>query len=213
MKKDIIYPIFLKLASNMEDTFWKYIYEDLSYGKCPYGIYLQNEYICCFIRSKEFSYRINEQNPKCCEEIHHLLKYKAGILSEKEKIQQKEDFFRKKKTNEKKFMNKKYLRDNLIQNFVLKKGNKFNIKLEHKKNLMSFLNIAFLFKAISVHDLEFKDDEIEYIDGIDFENNKVMIKKKIFSNTSTTIQVEDDKRSNIYIMWQNYMQDIKPNFL
>ena len=81
------------------------------------------------------------------------------------------------------------------------------------KNLMSFLNIAFLFKAISVHDLEFKDDEIEYIDGIDFENNKVMIKKKIFSNTSTTIQVEDDKRSNIYIMWQNYMQDIKPNFL
>ena len=45
MKKEIIHPIFLKIASSMEDTFWKYIYEDLSYGKCPYGIYIQNEYI------------------------------------------------------------------------------------------------------------------------------------------------------------------------
>ena len=85
MKKDIIYPIFLKLASTMEDTFWKYIYEDLSYGKCPYGIYLQNDYICCFIKGKEFSYHMDEKNKKSCEEIHHLLKYKAGILSEKEK--------------------------------------------------------------------------------------------------------------------------------
>ncbi len=82
MKKEIIHPIFLQLASNMEDTFWKYIYEDLSYGKCPYGIYIQNDYICSFIRGKEFSYRIDETNQrKTCDDIHHLLKYKAGILS------------------------------------------------------------------------------------------------------------------------------------
>ena len=90
----------------MEDTFWKYIYEDLSYGKCPYGIYLQNDYICCFIKGKEFSYRIIEDKSDVLDDIHNLLKNRAGILSDKEKIQQKEDFFQK-KSIQKKNINKK----------------------------------------------------------------------------------------------------------
>jgi hypothetical protein len=208
MKKEIIHPIFLQLASTMEDTFWKYIYEDLSYGKCPYGIYIQNEYMCCFIKGKEYSYRIDENNEKCCEEIHHLLKHKAGILSEKEKIQQKEDFFKKKKTNDKKFINKKFLRENLIQNFVLKNGKKYDIRLENQKNLISFIYVAFLFKSITLQDVTFENDEIEKIDGIEFHPQKVMIKKKMFSNGNIQTPVEDDKKVNVLHLWNNFVQDI-----
>ena len=142
MKKEITYPIFLKLASIQEDTFWKYIYEDLSYGKCPYGIYIQNDYICSFIKGKEFSYHFDDKEEHL-KEIHNLLKNKAGILSEKEKIQQKEDFFQK-KNNEKKFINKKFLRENLIQNFVIQQGKIYNIGSEHKRNLISFLYCIFI---------------------------------------------------------------------
>ena len=207
MKKEIIHPIFLQLASIMEDTFWKYIYEDLSYGKCPYGIYIQNEYLCCFIKGKEFSYRINESNEKSCEEIHHLLKHKAGILSEKEKIQQKEDFFQKTKKSDKKFINKKFLRENLIQNFVLRNGKKYNIRMEHQKHLISFIYVAFLFKSITLQDVFFENDEIESIDGIEFHPQKVIVKKKMFSNSNISTPVEEEKKINILHLWNNFSLD------
>ena len=61
MKKEIIYPMFLRIASSMEDTFWKYIYEDLSYGKCPYGIYLQ-QYTNSIRRGKKNQYIIHVEH-------------------------------------------------------------------------------------------------------------------------------------------------------
>lgn len=209
MKKEIIHPIFLKIASSMDDTFWKYIYEDLSYGKCPYGIYIQNEYICCFIKGKEFSYKIEEDKPSVLTDIHSLLKNRAGILSDKEKIQQKEDFFQKKST-QKKNINKKFLRENLIQNFILKKGKEYNIKLEHQKNLISFLYIAFLFKSITINDIEFNDSEIVSIRGIDFSENKVSIQKKLLHESNQQVfNHEDEKKVGIYQLWNQFMNEIK----
>jgi hypothetical protein len=209
MKKEIIHPIFLKLASSMEDTFWKYIYEDLSYGKCPYGIYLQNDYICCFIKGKEFSYRINETKEDVMEEIHNLLKKRAGILSDKEKIQQKEDFFQK-KSIQKKNINKKFLRENLIQNFILKKGKQYNIKLEHQKNLISFLYIAFLFKSITINDIHFENSEIVSIDGIEFTDNKISIQKRLLhDNVQQTSINEEEKKITLTQCWNQFLIDMK----
>ena len=62
--------------------------------------------------------------------------------------------------SKKKNINKKFLRENLIQNFILKKGKQYNIKLEHQKNLISFLYIAFLFKSITISDIHFENSEI-----------------------------------------------------
>ena len=209
MKKEIIHPIFLKLASSMEDTFWKYIYEDLSYGKCPYGIYLQNDYICCFIKGKEFSYRIVETKEDVMDEIHNLLKKRAGILSDKEKIQQKEDFFQK-KSIQKKNINKKFLRENLIQNFILKKGKQYNIKLEHQKNLISFLYIAFLFKSITINDIHFENSEIVSIDGIEFTDNKISIQKRLLQdNVQQTSINEEEKKITLIQCWNQFLIDMK----
>jgi hypothetical protein len=209
MKKEIIHPIFLKIASSMEDTFWKYIYEDLSYGKCPYGIYLQNDYICCFIKGKEFSYRIIEDKSEVLDDIHNLLKNRAGILSDKEKIQQKEDFFQK-KTIQKKNINKKFLRENLIQNFILKEGKKYNIKLEHQKNLISFLYIAFLFKSITINDIQFEKSEIKSINGIEFSENKILIKKRLLQdNIQQTVINEDEKKTSLVQLWNTFLVDLK----
>ena len=211
MKKDIVHPIFLKLASLQEDTFWKYIYEDLSYGKCPYGIYIQNDYICCFIKGKEFSYYF-EDKEECLQEIHTLLKNKAGILSEKEKIQQKEDFFQK-KNNEKKFINKKFLRENLIQNFVIKQGKLYNIGSEHKKNLISFLYNAFLFKVVQINDINFTEGEIDSVNGIEFKPQEIIIQKKLFQNSYILNTIDEEKKINIFQLWTNYINDIKHNFI
>ena len=133
-------------------------------------------------------------------------------MSEKEKIQQKEDFFQK-KNNEKKFINKKFLRENLIQNFVINQGEKFNISVEHKKNLISFLYNAFLFKVIQINDIVFKEGEIESINGIEFKHQQIIIHKKLFQNNLNLSSPDEEKKINILQLWINFVTDVKDNFI
>ena len=41
-QKDIIFPHFLHCCQETKDVFWKYIFEDLSCGRAPYGVYFTN---------------------------------------------------------------------------------------------------------------------------------------------------------------------------
>ena len=91
---------------------------------------------------------------------------------------------------------------------MLKNGKKYDIRLENQKNLISFIYVAFLFKSITLQDVTFENDEIEKIDGIEFHPEKVMIKKKMFSNGNIQTPVEDDKKVNVLHLWNNFVQDI-----
>ena len=212
LKREITHPIFLKMASEMDDTFWKYIYEDLSYGKCPYGIYLQNEYICSFLKDKEFSYKIDETSQNLLTDIHNLLKNKAGILSEKEKIKKKEDFFTNKIN---KLNNKKYLRENLIQSFVLKMSEKFDINIEISKKIINFLFVGFMLKVISLKDITFQNDQIENIKGIEFHNKKINIINNFlydkYFSLDTSIFYEDFQKKNVLSMWNQFANEMFKN--
>ena len=210
MKKDIQYPIFLKIANQMDDTFWKYIYEDLCYGKCPYGIYIQGDFICCFMKEKEFCYKIDEDNPSIKTELHNLLKNKAGILSEKEKIQQKEDFFKSKKNIN--LNNKKFIRENLIQSFVLQKSKDNNLSLDTARRVINFLFIGFVFKLLSVKNIILDDVSIREIKDIDFFDKKVVLKNFLYQKSfkiDNTLFFEDESKKNIHQMWNHYHDSVK----
>ena len=208
MSKEIKYPIFLKLSTKMEDNFWRFIYEDLAYGKVPYGLYIQENYLCCYIKNKEFSYKITN-NSDSLDELHSLLRKRAGILSEKDKIHTKENLYNQ-KVNEMHSINKKNYRDNLIQNYVIHQGKKNNIKLDVLKNLLMFLNNAFLFKIISLNDIKFHEHSIESIKGILFKKNKIIIKYNLFSNVNNISIVEDEiKKQNIMQLWKVFIDEMK----
>jgi hypothetical protein len=210
IKKDIQYPIFLKIANQMDDTFWKYIYEDLCYGKCPYGIYIQGEYICCFMKEREFSYKIDENNPNFNKDIHNLLKNKAGILSEKEKIQQKEEFFKSKKSVN--LNNKKFIRENLIQSFVLQKSQENNLGIETAKRIINFLFIGFVFKLLSVKNIILKDRNIDEIKDITFHSHRVILKNFLYEKdfkVDNNIFFEDVSKKNIQTIWSVYHDNLK----
>lgn len=210
MKKDIQYPIFLKIANQMDDTFWKYIYEDLCYGKCPYGIYIQGDFICCFMKEKEFCYKIDEENPSIKGELHNLLKNKAGILSEKEKIQQKEDFFKSKKNIN--LNNKKFIRENLIQSFVLQQSKNNHLSLDTARRLINFLFIGFVFKLLSLKNILLDETSIKEIKDIEFFNQKVILKNFLYQKSfklDNTLFFEDESKKNIHQMWNNYHDSVK----
>tara|TARA_X000000950_G_scaffold23142_1_gene24844 strand:+ start:4956 stop:5597 length:642 start_codon:yes stop_codon:yes gene_type:complete len=211
MRKKILYPIFLKIAITMNDTFWRFLYEDLSYGKCPYGIYIQNDILTCFLKDKEFSYKLDLNNENYITEIHNLLKYKAQILSEKEKIIEKE-----KKLNETNYTlstNKKYIKENILQNFFILECRKYNVSIETCKKIICYIYIGFLLKLLNLKNIHFDEiNNITKIDNVEFSNKKVTIKNnfllnKNFKFNSNYIEIENKK--NLSNLWTNYFQDFK----
>ena len=64
MKKEILYPVFLECLQFTNDFFWENIFEDLAYGKTPYGTYINKDFLCCNYKDKEFSYKIEKKEPE-----------------------------------------------------------------------------------------------------------------------------------------------------
>ena len=69
------------------------IFEDLAYGKTPYGTYITKNFFCCSYKSKEISYRIEKKDPLILyTDLYNLLTKNLGILSRKDKLKKHIDF-------------------------------------------------------------------------------------------------------------------------
>jgi hypothetical protein len=162
MKKEILFPIFLQCASQVEDPFWRYVYEDLSYGKCPYGLSLQKNYLSCYIRGKEFSYKMDADKPPeiLYQELDSLLRERAGILSEKEKLSERARLCRL-RTNKNKEewsqVKKKMIRDTLLEQYVLENSQKYQIASVMAKRVLSMLIVGLMFKTITAKDIFYQN--------------------------------------------------------
>jgi hypothetical protein len=86
IKRDIIYPIFLKTIQYTEDIFWKDTFENLSYSICPNGSYISKGFLCSSVKGKEFVYKFIDKEPdKIYEDVYRLLKEKLNIMSRNER--------------------------------------------------------------------------------------------------------------------------------
>lgn len=92
--KEIIFPHFLHCCQETDDLYWKYIFEDFSYGRAPYGVYFTKGFMCCGFRGKEFSYKVdqNKPTPELFQEVKSILQTKLGIQSREDRQLQREKF-------------------------------------------------------------------------------------------------------------------------
>lgn len=187
VKKEIIYPIFLECQEFCQDIFWSTIFEELSYGKAPYGTYISKGFLCCSYKGKQFSYKIERKDPKILhDDIINLLTTKLGILSQKEKLQKNILFHNMEKSikenrQEWTTIRKKTIRNILYERYVIDMKNKHNLSIHQCRYLLSVLIIATMFKNISSKDINFVDDRIQNIDGITFTDNDIHISDNIIS--------------------------------
>ena len=215
VKKEILYPIFLECSELIDDIFWKNIFEDLSYGKCPYGTYITKDFLCCNYKNKEFSYKIENKNPKqLYEDIYTLFAKKLGLMSNKDKIEKKNNFndveseikeCRKSWSN----IRKKNIKDLLIENYVIDMKNKFSLTLKQAQNLLSIIFIGMVFKVISAKDILYEDGIIKNINGIVFKKRRVILQRDIYDfniNISSYIIIEKKLMSD---MWYKYLESLK----
>ena len=86
VKRDILYPIFLKTIQYTEDNFWKDTFENLAYSICPSGSYISKGFLCSNIKGKEFVYKFIDKEPeRIYNDIYSLLKLKLNIMSKNER--------------------------------------------------------------------------------------------------------------------------------
>ena len=153
LKKEIIYPIFLECCVYAEDSFWKNIFDDLAYGKTPYGTYINKDFLCCGYKDKEFSYKIEKIEPKkIYTDIYKLLTNKLGILSQKEKIKKRISFYQaedriKQSRQSWSDIRKKNIKDLLIERYVIDMKKKYLLTIKQSKYLLSVIFIAIVFKS------------------------------------------------------------------
>ncbi len=216
VKKDIILPIFLECYQYAEDDFWKNIFEDLAYGITPYGTYIKQDFLSCNFKDKEFSYKIDreKESKEIYDDIYHLLRYKLGILSSREKTIKRLDFNKIEKSIKDSRKNwgdikKKNIKDLLIEKYVIDMKNKYSLSIKQAKYLLSIIFIALVFKVLVSKDIDYKNGKIEHIEGIEFQAKKIILKKDIYNiDVSFSPQIVLDKNL-LSTEWEKYINSLK----
>tara|TARA_Y100000389_G_C17301926_1_gene433413 strand:- start:153 stop:746 length:594 start_codon:yes stop_codon:yes gene_type:complete len=178
MKFELLYPIFLLCLEFIDDNYWKIIYEDLSYGKCPYGIYIKNNYICSNFKNKQFSYKItSHQDPELFfNDTYDLLKNKFGLSSKNDKIDNKLAFeisesqlFKDTCCNWNS-IKRKNIKLLFIEKFIIEKSQQYNLSLDVSKKLLDKLYLGLLLKSINKNHIIFDNFKIKDITCLTFSN-------------------------------------------
>lgn len=215
VKKEIIYPIFLECCQFAEDTFWENIFEDLAYGRYPYGTYINKGFICCSYKGKEFSYKIERKDPNVLyNELYKLFNTRLGILSQKEKLKKRLDFHEAEKIIKESRhkwgdIRKKNIKDLLIERYVIELRRKNNLSIKQSKHLLSLISLAILFKIITAKDITYEEDEIKNINGIDVVDGEIVLKHDIYNimpSASPKITTSSKKMSD---NWSKYLKQFK----
>ena len=215
VKKEIIYPIFLECCQHADDIFWENIFEDLAYGKAPYGTYISKDFLCCGYKKKEFSYKIEKKNVETIyREVYTLLTKKLGLLSQREKVKKKKvftDLEDSLSNTRKKWVDikKKNMKELLIELYVTRMKTKHQLSIKQAKYLISIILIAIVFKVITATNIDYSDGRINSIEGIDFIKKQMIIKHDLYSlevNFAPHIFVDKKTMSD---NWEKFLENLR----
>jgi hypothetical protein len=204
----LVYPIFLQCCDLTEDNFWKYIFEDLAYLKTPYGIYIQRDYICCNFKGKEFNYKIDtSKSPNILfKEIYNLFNKKFELLSEKDK-KNRRNLFECDTIHNANILFKKFKYELIIQ-FVLRMKKQWNLAWKSSKKLLSYIILGLMLKILTKTDINFSNCEIESINGISFEDKKIIYKNTLLRDINITSALEIIIEKKLSYLWVKYINKL-----
>ena len=217
-KKEILYPFFIECCQYACDNYWETIFQELAYGKTPYGSYISKDFLCCNYKNKEFIYKIEKKEPKIIyDEVYSLLFNKLGLLSYQQKIQKRSDFndiedIIRVSRGSWNAIKKKNMKDFLIETYIIDMKNKYDLTASQCKSLLSTIFVALMFKAITPKDIVYENRVITNIHGITFSKSKIHINRNIFipiSNVKTDIIFDN---ISIIETWDKYIYDLSKRF-
>jgi hypothetical protein len=214
IKKEIVYPIFLECCQYTSDSFWNNIFEDLAYGKSPYGTYISKDFLCCNYKKRDFSYKIERKESHVLyEEVYALLTKKLGLLSNIEKVKKRKAFkdmeiSTRESRKEWSDIKKKNIRELLIELYVTRMKEEHSLNIKQARYLLSVIYMAMIFKVITSSDIDYQDGQVQSIQGIDFVNKRVFIDHDIYNiDISFAPEIVMDKKI-MADTWEKYLKTL-----
>jgi len=195
-KKEIVFPHFLHCCQETTDLYWKYIFEDLSYARAPYGVYFTKGFMCCGFRGKEFSYRVdpNKPVPELYREVKHILQSKLDIQSADDRLNKREKFDNStlnhalNECNDWNDVKRKEVRCLLLEKFILRESD--TVPKATLKKAYATLMLAIQLKIIVNDDITLENGNVISIENWDTINGDTLsgwdfdTKKKPESNNN-----------------------------
>jgi hypothetical protein len=215
VKREIVYPVFIEACQYTKDAYWENIFEELAYGKAPYGTYISKDFLCCSYKRKEFGYKLEKKDAKTVfEDVYNLLMNKLGLLSQQERLDKRKAFSEYENTikdSRQTWANikKKNTKELLIELYVVRMKGKHSLSLKQSRHLLSIITVALCFKVLTGDDICYKDGQIMSIDGVDFLNKQVVIRRDLYNlETSFAPNIMLDKKL-MADSWDKYLKELK----
>lgn len=210
----ILYPIFLKCCKYLTDSYWVYLFEDMAYGKCPFGILIQDQCIYSILKNREFRYPFdqNKDPEEMTKELCHIFTNRLQLLS----VQDHFRFRNECQDYVKNYMNnisswndirKKNLKDILLEQYALTQRIKYNYSWSFTRTLFAIIFIGIQFKTLASRSIHYRNRSIQSIDGIVCLPNKISCSNNIFLTKQLPIHREPLPKSitKISFGWKRYL--------
>jgi len=205
LRRDVIYPIFLKCLPFVEDEFWKETFEELSYGNCYQGAYLSKGFLCSNVKGKEFVYKfIDKEPPRIYTDVSRILKEKLNIMSKNDRkvmlneFEEVERSIQQVKQSDWNEIKKKSLKDILFQNFLIKMKQSYELRDVQVRCVYNAINLGLMLKSIKTTDVVYENCEIKEIKGFHFSKGKYRIDMDIYSGLEDevvkVVEKKEEKR-------------------
>jgi hypothetical protein len=174
IKRNLIFPFFLKCAELCKDDFWKQVLEDMSYGKPPKNILVYDKNLVLNVGKKKESFSFENLGEKefiekvipflqnnislySCNDVKKRQAIIEQLKKEKEKIK-KSKWTQIRKSNPKKIF---------LLRFVHEKKQEFDLSWNTSTKLYNEL-FDVLFKQGMSKKVDFEDGKIISVEGLDF---------------------------------------------
>lgn len=213
----VTHPIFLRCCQYITDPFWIYLFEDMAYGKCPYGIILKDNCIYSVLKNREFTYSLDQEEKnieKICEDLCQIFSSKLQILSQKDQFRHRSQC----QTSVTNYMNnlyqwtdirKKSLKDLLLEQYSLAQKQKQNYSYAFTRQLFAIVFIGIQFKTILSKHIHYKNRMITRIEGIDCYPSQIVCSINIFrtkpSLTSSVPTKSTKMMTKLSVSWKRYL--------
>lgn len=211
----VTHPIFLKCCQYLTDPFWVYLFEDMAYGKCPYGIILKDNCVYSVLKNREFTYSLEEDKKdveKICEELCQIFSSKLQIFSEKDHFRYRNEC-QSYVTN---YMNnlsnwndirKKNLKDLLLEQYSLSQKEKFQYNFVFTRKLFAIIFIGIQFKTILSKHIRYVNRSIDSIEGIECHPDHIACSFNIFIAKTAPPPSAKSSRfiTKLSLSWRRYL--------
>ena len=186
-KRELLYPTLLECCMHAPDTYWENIFQDMAYGRCPYGSFISKDALCCSTKGKEFCHQLTSErdSKERFHEIYTDLYTHLGMMSRSERSRNREQFENVERALKSSRQNwasirKKNLKDLMVETYVVSMKKKHNLSAQQARKALSLIFVAMVFKVVSQKDIRYSDGKILAIDGITFSPEAVTLHRDVY---------------------------------